>query len=163
MKRLLLIAFLGCMSFCMMCAQLPVGQLFLSMPDSLCPMLDMRQRVVLLEYVNQQLQDSVVNIYGGQSRVLAKTDNYICLEAAEGVTMEILADTSSFILIQTACAPVCSSIVKRYIANWLFMEELRPDHETDFMKAVVVDGRIVWSDETPLLLDDEEKKHYQTP
>lgn len=146
-------------------AQLPVGQLFLSMPDSLCPYLDMKQRVVLLEYANQNLSDSVDNIYGGHSSVTAKTDNYLCIQVTDGISLELLTDSDSFCLIQTACAPICSSIVKRYFANWMFIGEVKPvglsqAERAVFIKAEVSDGNIVWHDETPLWLDEEEKKHY---
>ncbi len=141
-------------------AQLPIGQLLLSMPDSLCPYLDMKQRVVLLEYANQNMKDSVDNIYGGKSAILDKTDNYLSLAVADGFTIELLSDSASYYLIQTACAPICSSIVKQYVANWIFVEEVKPEKPTVFQKATVEDGKIVWIDETPLLLDDEEKKYY---
>ncbi|MBR1809166.1 MAG: DUF3256 family protein [Paludibacteraceae bacterium] len=141
-------------------AQLPVAQRFLSIPDTLCPYLDMKQRVMLLEYANHNTTDSVENIFGGKSIVLSKADNCLELQVADGFTMTILADSASFLLIQTACAPLCSSIVKRYVANWIYVEELKPDKQCMLPKAEVIDGRLSWSDQTPLLLDDEEKKYY---
>lgn len=141
-------------------AQLPVAQMFLSMPDTLCPYLDMRQRVMLLEYANHNATDSVENIFGGKSIVLSKTDNCLELQVADGFTMTLLADSASFLLIQTACAPLCSSIVKRYVANWIYVEELKPEKQCMLPRAEVIDGRISWSDQTLLLLDEEEKKYY---
>ena len=142
------------------CAQLPVRQLFVSMPDSLCPYVDMKQRLLMMEYARQGMTDSVENIYGGKSRVTSVTDNYICAQVAEGFMLELLSDTAGFYLIQTSCAPICSSIVKRYIANWMFQQRIMPENNAAFMRATVVENRIVWSDETPLLLDEEEKKGY---
>ena len=141
-------------------SQLPVSQLLLSMPDSLCPYLDMKQRIVMVEYANKQISDSVENIYGGHSHIAQLTDSYLNMQVADGFTIEILTDSTGFYLIQTACAPICSSIIKRYIANWLYVEEIKPQEKAMFMKAEVQNGDIVWSDQTPLLLDEEEKKNY---
>lgn len=143
-------------------AQMPAGQLFLSMPDSLCPYLDMKQRVVMLEYANQGVTDSVENLFGGKSVVTYKSDECLQVQVAEGFGLTLFVDSTSFVLIQTACAPLCSSIVKRYVANWIFVEEIKPQKQTMLQKAEILDGRISWSDQTLLLLDDEEKKFYHS-
>ncbi len=140
--------------------QLPVRQLFVSMPDSLCPYMDMKQRVLMLEYANQKMTDSVENIYGGKSVVTNLDENYISVSISEGFTIELLTDSEGYYLIQTACAPICSSIVKRYTGNWVFLQQTVPEKVAAFMKAEVREGKIVWADQTPLLLDEEEKKHY---
>lgn len=159
MKRIFLII-LFALSGIILWAQPTIMQHLLTMPDSICPYFDMNARIKMVEYYNQSIPDSLENSYGGKSFVSIKTDSYIRLEVAEGFSLEILKDSISFILIQTACAPVCSSIVRQYEGNWMYMREIKPEQDGIFMLAKVIDGNIVWEDQTPLLLDDEEKRHY---
>lgn len=147
-------------SSCLIKAQLTAPQLFVSMPDSLCPYFDMRTRLLMVEYFNESVHDSVENVYDGKSCVINKTDKYIKVHVADGFTMELIADTTSFYLIQTACAPICSSIVKHYFDYWQYIGEIKPDEDGLFMQAIVVDNQINWEDQTPLMLDEQEKQHY---
>lgn len=160
MKRLLTAILVGLISLTAS-AQIAINQVFLTLPDTICPYLGVNEKKFLIEYSNQNLQVEVDNLFGGKSSIISKSDNHLVLQATEGVVIEILLDKDGFYCITTACAPICSSVVNRYIGNWMFIERVQPPKEALFMKASVEAGVIVWTDETPNMLDDEEKKFYQ--
>ena len=64
-------------------------------------------------------------------------------------------------LIQTVCAPICVSVVSAYTMNWRFLKMIEPPFVADLYSAHVAGDSLVFVDQTPLLLDEEERKHYQ--
>lgn len=75
-------------------------------------------------------------------------------------TIELNKDT--ILVIETACAPICSSIVNVYSNNWQYIGRLMPPiANCVFPEAYVENKRLRWRDNTPLMLDEEEKKHQQ--
>ncbi len=65
----------------------------------------------------------------------------------------------SVAVIETLCAPICSSVVRIYNKVWLYLGDLSsPFAHAVFPEAYVENGRILWRDNTGLMLDDEEKK-----
>lgn len=147
-RRILFLGALGLMSV-MSYAELSVEHIFLTMPDSICPYIGLTEKRYLLEYANEGIQLEVENLYGGYSKVIEKTNTYFSIEATKGFFITILSQDDGFYCILTACAPVCSSVVNRYIGNWIFLERVMPDKDAPFMRAQVQDGRLVWIDETP--------------
>lgn len=137
-----------------------IYETFVSMPDSLCPFLTPQQRLTLVKYAEAQANDSVENLFGGYSSIRVSQENYLTCSVAEGVNYTLLLQADTIVFVQTVCAPLCASQVARYVANWIFIDHIRPASQVLFPLAEVKDGRIYWSDQTPLLLDEEEKKHY---
>lgn len=63
-------------------------------------------------------------------------------------TIQLSAD--SIIIIETACAPICSSIARVYNKEWKEVGRLQSpfDHPV-FAEAYIEDDRILWRDNTP--------------
>jgi len=71
----------------------------------------------------------------------------------------IMGDTA--MVISTACAPICSSIARVYAINnkeWQLVRTLTGDSTMVFPEAYFEEQQLRWRDNTPELLDDEEKK-----
>lgn len=61
----------------------------------------------------------------------------------------------STLVVTTVCAPICSSCARVYNKEGeLIRQELGA---TLFSQASIVDGELIWTDQTPLLLDDSEQ------
>lgn len=73
-------------------------------------------------------------------------------------TIQLSEDTIA--VIETACSPICSSIVRVYNQNWLFLTTIpHPFEHAIFPEAYIDGGRIYWRDNTDALLDEEEKQY----
>lgn len=71
--------------------------------------------------------------------------------------------TDTLLVVETACAPICSSIVRVYDLSWNYIGMLQsPFTSAVFPEAYIENKRLYWRDNTPLMLDDEEKKHLKT-
>jgi len=71
----------------------------------------------------------------------------------------ITGDTAT--VITTACAPICSSIARVYAINnmeWDLVRTLTGDSTMVFPEAYFEEQQLKWRDNTPEMLDDEEKK-----
>jgi len=72
-------------------------------------------------------------------------------------TLVVRAD--SIIVIETACAPICSSIVRIYNKEWRMIGDIpSPFSDAVFPEAFIENNAIHWRDNTGELLDEEEKK-----
>lgn len=139
-----------------------VKPVFLQMPDTLLPYFDRTQRMTLLLNAENQDTSYVVNLFGGQSRINEKRENYLSLQVAEGITYELLVKQDTICLVQTTCIPVCISVVSLYSAvGWTFLRTVPPSFDAEYVSASLSTGTLVFTDQTPLLLDEEEKKHYR--
>ncbi|MCQ2310577.1 MAG: hypothetical protein MJZ64_02370 [Paludibacteraceae bacterium] len=87
--------------------------------------------------------------------------------SAETVTKDTLIAGDSAIVITTICAPICSSVARTYAINkesqdatWILLHTITtPDSHIVFPEAYFENGQLKWRDNTPQLLDDEEKQH----
>lgn len=140
-------------------AQLTVRDAFVSMPDTLCPFLDVQQRVYLLNIA--LVGDTIPNRFDGQSVLKERKEHTLCLEIADGVEYTIFVQNDTIMLIQTACAPICASVVKQYDGGWHYLRTVSPSTQGVFVEAVLTDGVVVYKDNTSELLDEDEKKAYQ--
>lgn len=141
-------------------AQLTVSEAFVTMPADLFPYLNTKQRLYLLEYAKAGSTDSIINLFDEPTSVPAYQPDMLGIKVAEGVEYDLLLKGDTIIFIQTVCAPICSSIVKVYDKKWNYLYTLRPTIDAMFVKATIENSEVVFTDETPLLLDDEERKHY---
>ncbi len=140
-------------------AQLTVRDAFVSMPDTLCPFLDVQQRAYLLNVA--PIGDTIPNRFDGQTVLKERTERTVGLQVADGVEYTIFLQNDTITFIQTACAPVCASVVKQYDAAWHYLQTITPSIQGIFVEAMLQDGTIVYKDNTPELLDEDEKKAYQ--
>lgn len=152
----------------LLCVPNPIEEAFYTMPDSLCPYFSYSQKQTLIGHLQLALISrkpvelkTVTNRFGTESTALELTYNMLRLQVTEGVECVWWVGKDEIVFIQTLCAPVCASVATLYDKEWNYMKRLLPDETGIFMKAEVKDDTLVWTDETPLILDDEEKKHYK--
>ena len=133
-------------------------------PDTIFPYLN--QRKELERRVDLADTTWFGNDFGGRIRVKSVDSVHVSIQVADDVTFELLLQNrykgDTVYVIQTVCSPVCNSVVTAYDMsrgwNPLFM--LQPPFKADFYSATVENGEIVFTDRTPLSLDEEEKKFY---
>lgn len=76
-------------------------------------------------------------------------------------TRDTLITGDSIIVIHTVCAPVCSSCARVYNKEWQLIRTLTPPFQSPFPEAYIEDGKLLWRDNYPQLLDEEERKLYR--
>lgn len=65
----------------------------------------------------------------------------------------------SIVIVETACAPICSSIVRVYNMVWEELGLITPPFEhAVFPEAYIENGKLLWRDNTDAMLDEEEKR-----
>lgn len=143
------------------CVAQSVADVFLTMPDDLCPYLNTRQRLYLLEYAKAGTTDSVVNMFDVPSSVLEYKEDLLRLQIVDGIEYDLFLHADTLYFVQTACAPICHSVVKAYDKQWNLLRNIVPPIQATFVEAVIKDGQLQYIDRTPLLLDEEERKYYQ--
>lgn len=79
MKRLLFF-FLLLLSVAWASAQTDINAVFVSMPDSLLPLLTRNDRLDLLDYHKAGMEARVTNLMGGTTTLLERNDTTICLQ-----------------------------------------------------------------------------------
>ncbi len=160
MNKLRIILFLGSWLLALSAfAQTNVRDAFIVMPDTLCPFFDTQQRAYM---VNRALVgDTIANRLNGKSVITEQTDSTLRIHIAEGVEYTLRMHTDTITFIQTVCAPVCASIVKQYKADWTYLHTVPAPIQGIFVEATLQGGSIVYHDNTPELLDDNEKKEYK--
>ncbi len=157
LKRSLFILLLG-VSF-IGNAKISLHDAFISMPDTLCPFLEIQQRSFLANV--SSLSDTIPNRLNGETAVIERTEQMLRVFITEGVEYDLLLQNDTIIFIQTVCAPICSSVVKQYDSNWNYLNTVVPTIQGTFVEAKWQNGTIVYQDNTPELLDEEEKKEYK--
>ena len=71
-------------------------------------------------------------------------------------TRDTLVTGDSIIVIHTVCAPVCSSCARVYNKEWTLIGTLTPPFRSPFPEAYIENGRLLWRDNYPQLLDEDE-------
>lgn len=75
------------------------------------------------------------------------------------VRCDSLQTGDSLLVITTACAPICSSVVQVYSAAGEYLGQLMPPaKEAVFPEAYIENGRLLWRDNTDAILDEDEKR-----
>lgn len=65
----------------------------------------------------------------------------------------------SLLVITTACAPICSSVVQVYNAAGEYLGQIQPpDSKAVFPEAYIEEGKLLWRDNTAAILDEDEKR-----
>lgn len=73
---------------------------------------------------------------------------------------DTLVSGDTAIVITTACAPICSSVARVYAIDnkeWLLVRTITGDSTMVFPEAYFEEQQLRWKDNTPEMLDDEEK------
>ncbi len=95
----------------------------------------------------------------GSPEILYEEDNYSRIRMADSCYVEVLNMGDSSMVVETVCAPICSSCARIYYKeSQQFRPIPSPLTNAVFPVAAIVDGRLIWNDNTSELLDEEEKK-----
>ena len=95
MKRLLFSFFL-LLSAAWASAQTDINAVFVSMPDSLLPLLTRNDRLDLLDYHKAGMEARVTNLMGGTTTLLERNDTTICLQLTAVSRWRITIVTDTF-------------------------------------------------------------------
>lgn len=77
-------------------------------------------------------------------------------------THDTLVTGDTIIVIHTICAPVCSSCARVYNKGWHLIGTLTPPFQSPFPEAYIKDGKLLWRDNYPQLLDEDELRYRNT-
>ncbi len=108
------------------------------------------------DFVRQWITD--VTALGGSPVVEEESGHYSRIRMADSCYIEVQNYGDSILIVQTVCAPVCSSCAHVYNKEWQLLREVRPAKECTFPLATIRNGQLTWQDNTTAILDDEEKK-----
>jgi uncharacterized protein YbcI len=96
-----------------------------NMPDGLSPLVNKKTRVELLEYHKARQNDTIQNVFGGNTvlQVFDTLNNRLVVKNAENSTMEIKVfrqtNKLAFVgLINTVCGSICQSSIQFYDTLW---------------------------------------------
>lgn len=125
MKRLLF-SFLLLLSAAWASAQTDINAVFVSMPDSLLPLLTRNDRLDLLDYHKAGMEARVTNLMGGTTTLLERNDTTICLQLTAVSRWRITIVTDTF-------GAVRYRITKTFFLpdEWQLEEWYDPESEQD--------------------------------
>lgn len=97
--------------------------LFVSMPDSLSPLLTSVNRADCVDFLESNMKAQVDNRFGKKSEMTALSKDYVRMQISPETVwqMKVLAlnDTTKVICtVSTVCAPACDSGVSFYTIDW---------------------------------------------
>lgn len=141
---------------------------FYTMPQELCPYFNYTQKKALVEQAVrfEETQDSaflataIPNLMGESSHSLGLSDGCLRLQIADGVEYDWLVQADTIYFVQTLCAPVCASVVTKYNSEWGLLQKVECPLPALFVEAKVKGGELIYQDNTPEILDEEERKTY---
>lgn len=98
-------------------------QYFVSMPDTILPLLTEINRADCIDFLESNMRAIVTNRLDGKSEMTTLTDNYIEIKLSEQSSWQMkvlpLNDSTQVICtVFTACAPACDSHIKFYTTQW---------------------------------------------
>ncbi|MDD6211345.1 MAG: DUF3256 family protein [Bacteroidales bacterium] len=123
MRKLFFSVFVSLFSVFVLAAQ-DMASLFKTMPREVIFLLTDNNRKDLVDLFVNKKDASVLNVMGGETKLLQLNDNFLKLQLTEQNTVELkllpAADNSKIIcMVQTACAPVCDSRISFYSIGWM--------------------------------------------
>ncbi|MCD7971966.1 MAG: DUF3256 family protein [Candidatus Azobacteroides sp.] len=123
MKKSLFFSYIFIFLFSVSVSAQTMEQLFISMPDSLLPLLNQEKKVELTEHLKNGQEGKVVNKLQGETVLIALTDTYFFLQSTQQTTLEakvlpINEYYNIICLIKTCCGPACESQVSFYTPDW---------------------------------------------
>lgn len=108
-------------------------------------------------HIRQLMTD--LTLLGGQPEVETEAGNYTRIRMADSCYTEVLDYGDSLLVVQTVCAPVCSSRARVYNKEWTLLRDVEPTVTGIFPYATITDGQLRWEDHTDRILDEDERKH----
>lgn len=119
----------------------------------------------LLLFIGQLI--AYLTLMHGAPQLEADEGTYTRYRMADSCTIELLLTApDTIVTVETVCAPICSSIARVYYINkeeqkktWEYVREIMsPYPHAVFPEAHIESGRLVWQDNTYLMLDAEEQE-----
>lgn len=100
-----------------------INSVFISMPDSLSPLLTKVNRQDFADFLSSDMKAVVKNKFGGESEMLKLTENYIRLKTTDSSVEEMkmlpLNDSVNILcIVKTYSGPVEDSSVEFYTTDW---------------------------------------------
>ena len=104
-------------------AQKQAKELFVHIPDSMCPILTSVNRADCIDFIESKMKAKVENRFGRESEMTALTNDYIRMQMSSQSSwqMKLLATSEStqvICTVSTACAPACDSSIQFYTTDW---------------------------------------------
>ena len=104
--------------------------LFVSMPDSVVPLLTKVNREDCIDFLDSNMKAEVKNRFGKPSELKKLTADYLLLQTTPRSSVEMkllpLNDSVKVVcVVNTICAPACDSEIRFYTAQW--QELSKPD------------------------------------
>ena len=123
MKRTLYAILLLFLSVTTLTAQTPIRQWFVTMPDSITPLLTKNDRLDFIDFIDSHMSAVVTNRLDGKSRMTQLTDDYIHIEYTpiSDITMKLLpvSDTTRILcMVTTMKTAVRDSRISFYSEGW---------------------------------------------
>lgn len=114
---------LGLFLFAPLRAQQEAKAVFVSMPDSLSPLLTAVNRADFIDFLESKMKAKVENRFGGESEMTDLNKDYIRIQMTPQSSwqMKLLAvndSTQVICTVSTACAPACDSSIQFYTTDW---------------------------------------------
>lgn len=96
---------------------------FVSMPDSLCPLLTKVNKEDCIDFLDSQMKAEVKNRMGNTVEMKRLTVDYVQMQTSSAGTLELkllpVNDSTRVVcLVKTVCAPVCDSEIRFYDTSW---------------------------------------------
>lgn len=88
----------------------------------------------------------VVTSLNGQPVTEVETDTYSRIRMADSCYVEVVTYPDSFLVVQTACAPICNSRVRVYNKEWQLIHEVEPTVNSTLPFAYFQNDTLVWKD-----------------
>lgn len=120
MKKKLLAAFLSL--FAPAAQAVPIDSLFAAAPESVLPLLDLGNRLDLLDLSNARMRAEVSNAYDGQTLLTEKTERHLRLQLTAASTWDLIllperADTV-LVVLRSFATPAVTSRLLFYTPQW---------------------------------------------
>ena len=115
----MLLCIFGTMSAC---AQ-NMKSVFISMPDSIAPLLTKVNKEDCVDFLAYDMKAEVKNRFGRTSELKELTDDYLFLQTTPNSSMEMkllsVDDSTKVVcMVKTVCAPACDSEIYFYASDW---------------------------------------------
>ena len=124
MRRLVLI---GIVALCTLMVRAQIAEIWVSMPDSVCPYLNAQQRKQMFDRAMNGVFVPTVNQLNGTSLIEAVDlpGNTLRVRYSQVQVTEIQAGNDTIVIIDHVCAPVCSTLTRRYNYAWMLLSAER--------------------------------------
>lgn len=103
---------------------------------------------------------AAISQMGGTPQLITQEGTYSRYAVADSCYVDLYEyEGDSLLIVETICAPVCASHAHVYNKQWVLLHDCMPDSTLLFPQAHIDrDGRIMWTDNKNLILDETEQQ-----